>query len=186
MSRVLYFLRLEEEIARMKKNQERRLHRKNAKIVKEGGTPMQLNRPIKPDTTVSNLMQEFSSRLNRRLALETMWTLWSDGTHEWVFAFLGVFRLTTKPRVETNRKCPRWAEFNSGTAPVTPTPGSATSPAPTATLPNLGFNRSSSNAPFGFSAAVPSPLVTSPPMSALEDEVVPQTPKLKLTLKRNA
>lgn len=35
----------------MKKNQERRLHRKNAKIVKEGGTPMQLNRPMKPDTT---------------------------------------------------------------------------------------------------------------------------------------
>jgi hypothetical protein len=35
----------------MKKNQERRLHRKNAKIVKEGGTPMQLNRPVKPDTT---------------------------------------------------------------------------------------------------------------------------------------
>lgn len=46
------FLRLEEEIARMKKNQERRLHRKNAKIVKEGGTPLTLNRPIKPDTTV--------------------------------------------------------------------------------------------------------------------------------------
>ena len=45
-------VRLEEEIARMKKNQERRLHRKNAKIVKEGGTPMTLNRPIKPDTTV--------------------------------------------------------------------------------------------------------------------------------------
>jgi hypothetical protein len=44
--------RLEEEIARMKKNQERRLHRKNAKIVKEGGTPMQLNRQLKPDTTV--------------------------------------------------------------------------------------------------------------------------------------
>jgi hypothetical protein len=44
--------RLEEEIARMKKNQERRLHRKNAKIAKEGGTLMTLNRPIKPDTTV--------------------------------------------------------------------------------------------------------------------------------------
>ena len=44
--------RLEEEIARMKKNQERRMHRKNAKIMKEGGTPMQLNRPMKPDTTV--------------------------------------------------------------------------------------------------------------------------------------
>lgn len=43
--------RLEEEIARMKKNQERRLHRKNAKISKEGGTPLTLNRPIKPDTT---------------------------------------------------------------------------------------------------------------------------------------
>lgn len=46
--------RLEEAIARMKKNQERRLHRKNAKIVKEGGTPMQLDRPMKPDTTVCN------------------------------------------------------------------------------------------------------------------------------------
>jgi transcription initiation factor TFIID subunit 1 len=46
---------LEEEIARMKKNQERRLHRKNAKIVKEGGTPMTLNRPIKPDTTVRHI-----------------------------------------------------------------------------------------------------------------------------------
>ncbi len=44
--------RIEEELARMKKNQERRLHRKNAKIVKEGGTPLQLNRPLKPDTTV--------------------------------------------------------------------------------------------------------------------------------------
>lgn len=49
----VYSFRLEEEIAKMKKNQERRLHRKNAKIIKEGGTPMQLNRPIKPDTTVS-------------------------------------------------------------------------------------------------------------------------------------
>lgn len=48
--------RLEEEIARMKKNQERRLHRKNAKIVKEGGTPMQLDRPLKPDTTVRSLI----------------------------------------------------------------------------------------------------------------------------------
>jgi hypothetical protein len=39
----------------MKKNQERRLHRKNAKIAKEGGTLMTLNRPIKPDTTVRPL-----------------------------------------------------------------------------------------------------------------------------------
>lgn len=45
----------------MKKNQERRLHRKNAKIVKEGGTPLQLNRPIKPDTTVSPPFPSLSS-----------------------------------------------------------------------------------------------------------------------------
>jgi transcription initiation factor TFIID subunit 1 len=51
---------LEEEIARMKKNQERRLHRKNAKIAKEGGTLMTLNRPIKPDTTVRRLLSQFS------------------------------------------------------------------------------------------------------------------------------
>lgn len=49
---LILICRLEEAIARMKKNQERRLHRKNAKIVKEGGTPMQLDRPMKPDTTV--------------------------------------------------------------------------------------------------------------------------------------
>jgi len=53
--------RLEEEIARMKKNQERRLHRKNAKIVKEGGIPMQLNRPVKPDTTVSRIFKSPSA-----------------------------------------------------------------------------------------------------------------------------
>ncbi|KAG6879873.1 hypothetical protein C0992_010542, partial [Termitomyces sp. T32_za158] len=87
--------RLEEEIARMKKNQERRLHRKNAKIVKEGGTPMQLNRPIKPDTT-------------RRCG-----------------------HCGQMGHMKTNRKCPRWAEFNSGTAPTTPqASGSATSPPP--------------------------------------------------------
>ena len=36
----------------MKKNQERRLHRKNAKIALEGGTPLTLKRQMKPDTTV--------------------------------------------------------------------------------------------------------------------------------------
>jgi hypothetical protein len=40
----------------MKKNQERRLHRKNAKLVKEGGTPMQINRVVKADTTVRCFM----------------------------------------------------------------------------------------------------------------------------------
>ncbi|KAF8807785.1 atypical/TAF1 protein kinase [Phlegmacium glaucopus] len=148
--------RLEEEIARMKKNQERRLHRKNAKIVKEGGTPMQLNRPVKPDTT-------------RRCG-----------------------HCGQMGHMKTNRKCPRWAEFNSGTAPTSSTPsGSATSPPPTtANLPNLGFNRGPSSAAFGFPAAVPSPLATSPPMSAMDDQdAVPGTPsgsapKIKLMLKR--
>ncbi|KIK07513.1 hypothetical protein K443DRAFT_129177 [Laccaria amethystina LaAM-08-1] len=151
--------RLEEEIARMKKNQERRLHRKNAKIVKEGGTPMQLNRPVKPDTT-------------RRCG-----------------------HCGQMGHMKTNRKCPRWAEFNSGTAPTTLTPsGSATSPPPaSANLPpNLGFNRGPSNTSFGFPAAVPSPLATSPPMSAMviDNDIIPPTPsglgpKIKLTLKRN-
>ncbi|GLB35948.1 putative protein of unknown function (DUF3591) [Lyophyllum shimeji] len=150
--------RLEEEIARMKKNQERRLHRKNAKIVKEGGTPMQLNRPVKPDTT-------------RRCG-----------------------HCGQMGHMKTNRKCPRWAEFNSGTAPATPLPsGSGTSPpAVTANLPNLGFNRGPSTSAFGFPAAVPSPLATSPPMSgmAMDEDPVPPTPsgsnpKIKLTLKRS-
>lgn len=77
------FHRLEEEIARMKKNQERRLHRKNAKIVKEGGTPMQLNRPVKPDTTVCHLCTMNSQPgILTTLITETMWALWADGTYE--------------------------------------------------------------------------------------------------------
>ncbi|KNZ74154.1 Putative transcription initiation factor TFIID 111 kDa subunit [Termitomyces sp. J132] len=147
--------RLEEEIARMKKNQERRLHRKNAKIVKEGGTPMQLNRPIKPDTT-------------RRCG-----------------------HCGQMGHMKTNRKCPRWAEFNSGTAPATPqVSGSATSPPPvTAGLPNLGFNRGPATS-FGHPVAVPSPLAMSPPMSGMDEDPIPPTPsslnqKIKLTLKRS-
>ncbi|KAH9964216.1 TAF1 transcription initiation factor TFIID subunit TAF1 [Russula dissimulans] len=141
--------RLEEEIARMKKNQERRLHRKNAKIAKEGGTLMTLNRPIKPDTT-------------RRCG-----------------------HCGQMGHMKTNRKCPRWAEFNSGTQPpATPTPvtasaaGSASSPPPlTASLSNsLGLGQSSS-------LHVPSPLATSPPVVAASDDT-PSAPKLKLTLKR--
>ncbi|KAG6911599.1 hypothetical protein DXG01_011902 [Tephrocybe rancida] len=144
--------RLEEEIARMKKNQERRLHRKNAKIVKEGGTPMQLNRPVKPDTT-------------RRCG-----------------------HCGQMGHMKTNRKCPRWAEFNSGTAPATPqASGSATSPPPVAAgLPSLGFKSST----FGHPAAVPSPLAMSPPLSNMDEDAVPPTPsglnpKIKLTLKRS-
>ncbi|EPQ61383.1 hypothetical protein GLOTRDRAFT_15237, partial [Gloeophyllum trabeum ATCC 11539] len=161
--------RLEEEIMRMKKNQERRLHRKNAKIAKEGGTPLLLNRPVKPDTT-------------RRCG-----------------------HCGQMGHMKTNRKCPRWAEFNSGAPPATP---SATSPPagspPTPSLGNLGFSKSSdsvfsptlgpSSRPgtsFGFPVAVPSPLATSPPLSAVNDSDLPppttgggSAPKIKLTLKK--
>ena len=78
-------VRLEEEIARMKKNQERRLHRKNAKIVKEGGTPMTLNRPIKPDTTVRKSLLSITALLtNLSLLTAAMWTLRSNGPYEYV------------------------------------------------------------------------------------------------------
>ncbi|KAJ7675383.1 TAF1 transcription initiation factor TFIID subunit TAF1 [Mycena rosella] len=144
--------RLEEEIARMKKNQERRLHRKNAKIVQAGGTPMQLNRPIKPDTT-------------RRCG-----------------------HCGQLGHMKTNRKCPKWAEFNTP-GPATPT-GSAASPTALPGTPSLGFNR---NPMFGFPAAVPSPLATSPPVSGMGGEdptpaptpAATSVPKIKLTLKRS-
>jgi len=148
--------RLEEEIARMKKNQERRLHRKNAKIVQAGGTPMQLNRPIKPDTT-------------RRCG-----------------------HCGQLGHMKTNRKCPRWAEFNTP-GPSTPTGSAATPAAPgTPNLPNLGFNRGGLAPAFGFPAAVPSPLATSPPVSGMAGDdptpaptpAAPAVPKIKLTLKR--
>ncbi|KAL9716528.1 hypothetical protein Ac2012v2_000976 [Leucoagaricus gongylophorus] len=104
--------------------------------------------------------------------------------------------------MKTNRKCPRWAEFNSGTIPPSLTPStSATSPPPPTApgLANLGFNRGppigGSSLSFGFPAAVPSPLATSPPMQAMDDDntvPLPGTPsssaaagpKIKLTLKR--
>lgn len=185
------FGRLEEEIARMKKNQERRLHRKNAKIVKEGGTPMTLNRPIKPDTTVRMLLHLTSKAListNQRrcghcgqmghmskliyLSMKTLLTLFCD--------------------LETNRKCPRWAEFNSGTVPAAPTPsgsGSMSSPPPpSATIPPIpgGFGRPGGSSAFGHPVAVSSPLATSPPMTAMDEDVMSATsaPKIKLALKR--
>jgi len=74
------FCRLEEQIARMKKNQERRLHRKNAKIVKEGGTPMQLDRPMKPDTTVREFLRFLT--ILTLLFSEALRPLWPNGSHE--------------------------------------------------------------------------------------------------------
>ncbi|KAL0578462.1 hypothetical protein V5O48_003511 [Marasmius crinis-equi] len=150
--------RLEEELARMKKNQERRLHRKNAKIVKEGGTPLQLNRPLKPDTT-------------RRCG-----------------------HCGQMGHMKTNRKCPRWAEFNTGVSAVAGVGGSgagAGSPVASAASPPSGM----------FNPSVSSPLATSPPMtfggmsngglSGGEEESgggpssSAGAPKIKLTLKRS-
>ena len=72
----------------MKKNQERRLHRKNAKIVKEGGTPMQLNRPVKPDTTVCLIIFICSRTLaDNILSTEALWSLWSNGPYECVYDY---------------------------------------------------------------------------------------------------
>ncbi|KAJ8083724.1 hypothetical protein PM082_002490 [Marasmius tenuissimus] len=147
--------RLEEELARMKKNQERRLHRKNAKIVKEGGTPLQLNRPLKPDTT-------------RRCG-----------------------HCGQMGHMKTNRKCPRWAEFNTGVGAVAGVgsggAGGVGSPAISAASPS-GLS--------SFNPAVSSPLATSPPMtfSGLNGNMSggeegtgssSGAPKIKLTLKRS-
>jgi hypothetical protein len=203
---------LEEEIARMKKNQERRLHRKNAKIAKEGGTLMTLNRPIKPDTTVRPLCL-FSFLPRTFLAIffsfsplivdldlfyhlsETMRPLRPNGSHEYVkpplphnTIFYKRVVLTAHHKFlfsETNRKCPRWAEFNSGTQPPTAaTPVSASASGPAGSPPpltpslsnSLGLGQSSS-------LHVPSPLATSPPVVAAPDDA-PTAPKIKLTLKR--
>ncbi|KAF7290494.1 DUF3591 domain-containing protein [Mycena kentingensis (nom. inval.)] len=138
--------RLEEEIARMKKNQERRLHRKNAKIVQAGGVPLQLNRPMKPDTT-------------RRCG-----------------------HCGQLGHMKTNRKCPRWAEFN--------TPGGPGSPNAQAGSSNIGGRPL--NPAFGFPAAVPSPLAappvshpTPPPQEPPAAASASSVPKLKLTLKKS-
>jgi len=66
----------------MKKNQERRLHRKNAKIVKEGGTPMTLNRPIKPDTTVRICIWMRILLIEIAIYTAALWSLRSDGAYE--------------------------------------------------------------------------------------------------------
>ncbi|THG99871.1 hypothetical protein EW026_g2557 [Hermanssonia centrifuga] len=163
--------RLEEEIARMKKNQERRLHRKNAKIVKEGGTPMQLNRPVKPDTTPHQ---------QRRCG-----------------------HCGQMGHMKTNRKCPRWAEFNSGAPPPTPSTSAASPPATSPTefgkgsesLFSPGASSNSLRPPGTLLAHGPSPLAMSPPVTAMDEDddddgdFPPPTPsaapKIKLTLKKS-
>ena len=89
---------------------------------------------------------------------------------------------------ETNRNCPKWAEYNTpqpvGAVGVVPSPGATSPPAPggahsppaSGAPQGLGYMSApdglfpSSYRPpssaYGFPAAVPSPLATSPPMSA--------------------
>jgi len=102
-------------------------------------------------------------------------------------------------QTETNRKCPKWAEYNGG-APPSLTPAS-TSPPQTPTIGNsAGFQQGpefpANNAgpsairaqtQFGYAAAVPSPLATSPPFTASDmgDDGESAVPKLKLTLKKS-
>ncbi|KAI6031564.1 TAF1 transcription initiation factor TFIID subunit TAF1 [Pisolithus microcarpus] len=149
-----YKKRLEERIARMKKNQERRLHRKNAKLVKEGGAPMQIDRPLKPDTTRRcghcGQMGHMSTRTGN---------------------------VPVGPNLTAGLRL-FLCRLAQPTSPTPMTPG----------MPNLGgFNRPTQNATFTFGAAVPSPLATSPPLSAMEDrdEMSSSAPKIKLTLKRS-
>ena len=193
-------LRLEEEIARMKKNQERRLHRKNAKLIKEGGTPMQINRVVKADTTVSLFPLLLSRPLTPFLrAPASMWTLRSSWAHEYVCYFTSRTPFVLIIDAETNRKCPKWAEYN-GAAPPSLTSAN-TSPPQTPTVGNGGgFQQGpdfSANNPgpssiraqgqFNFAAAVPSPLATSTPFTASDaaDDGESSVPKLKLTLKKS-
>jgi hypothetical protein len=59
-----------------------------------------------------------------------------------------------------------------------------TSPPPTTpNLPNLGFNRGPQPSSFNF-AAVSSPLATSPPVMAMQDNEAAPAPKIKLSLNK--
>ncbi|KAH7107045.1 hypothetical protein BKA62DRAFT_685859 [Auriculariales sp. MPI-PUGE-AT-0066] len=155
--------KLFEELARMRKNQERRLIRKNAKLAAEGGLPLGVKR-AKPDTT-------------RRCG-----------------------NCGQIGHMKTNRKCPRWAEFNQ------PQPAGAPPPVPaipSAPSPNKAASTGGGSTPVfappaafrsqSFSTAVPSPLATSPPMSGAADEPIDLVeeapsgtapPKIKLKLNR--
>lgn len=56
--------RLEEEIEKLKRNQDRRLQRKNAKAKQVGEKVLTLDRPMKAETTVSLWRSLLKSALN--------------------------------------------------------------------------------------------------------------------------
>jgi len=174
--------RLHEELARMKKNQERRLVRKNAKLAAEGGQLLNLKR-AKPDTTrrCGNCGQIGHMSA---CALVLVIMLWHGADGDFA---------------ETNRKCPRWAEFNQPLPPGATAP--VPTPAPAAISPSKpgGSGSTSLFAPpgglrAGTFSSVPSPLATSPPMSGMDVDDVQMddapasssaAPKIKLKLNRS-
>ncbi|CEL52987.1 transcription initiation factor TFIID subunit D1 [Rhizoctonia solani AG-1 IB] len=138
--------KLLEQLNKMKKNQERRLNRKNAKAIEAGEAPL----PIPATAGVSD-----APGRERRCG--------NCGQ-------LG--------HMKTNRKCPRWAEFNQ---PAAGTPsGSAGSPPQTAGSPpyaagspnplSLGLPRAGQGSGPGYYPSATSPLATSPPITADEPD----------------
>jgi len=157
----------------MKKNQERRLMRKNAKILKEGGTPLQLRRPMKPDTTrrCGLCGQVGHMKTNRKCP-------------KWAEANMGLVPSTNAPS-------PLTASGSGSLPPLPGTPsagGLATSP----TLPTTDSYLPGVLAPGSRSLTshAMSPLATSPPIipQQIEERSSAQqqaAPKIKLTLKRS-
>ena len=69
-----HLLRLMEHHAKLQKNQDRRLQRKNAAIIKEGGAPILLDRAPKADTSVRTYLP---LQLSKITSLTFVWDLYS-------------------------------------------------------------------------------------------------------------
>jgi hypothetical protein len=76
-----------EHHAKLQKNQDRRLQRKNAAIIKEGGAPILLDRAPKADTSVCTYLLPNRRKLLDPLMSFSMYAaslqqLWADWAHE--------------------------------------------------------------------------------------------------------
>ncbi|QRV81090.1 atypical/TAF1 kinase [Ceratobasidium sp. AG-Ba] len=132
--------KLLDQLNKMKRNQERRLNRKNAKAIEAGEAPMPM--PATAGTPDAPGRERRCGNCGQ----------------------LG--------HMKTNRKCPRWAEFNQPGAA-----GTSGSPAPTAASPPYGGAASPPSLTTGLPArqgsyfgAATSPLATSPPITADEPD----------------
>jgi len=76
------FYRLEERIMKLKKNQERRVNRKNAKALKEGGPTLQLKRVMKSETTVGYVVFLDDVQNPEHYILASLWSLRPNGSYE--------------------------------------------------------------------------------------------------------